>query len=765
MYVVTLNNNGFQTVINDQFETIDNAKITKRKNEIPTLTFDIYPNNKGYESIGMFETGITVYDTLRGINVFDGRILTATPSMDSDGSITKSITCEGLLGYLCDSRQGWLEERLWQGSGTLTGLQQYIDYILSVHNAHMPDSKKVYRGVVDVDTFATTDNVTKGTNFETTWEIIQTKLIDVFGGEVQARRGSDGKIYLDYCEVIGSEKTTPIKIGLNLESSSRAVNPNQLITRLYPRGSKLKRTVTDDKGTTREEEYEKRVDITSVNNGRAYIDDDAAMKTYGIIEGVQDWDDVTEARNLLEKAKVWLESNNRLPVTTSVNAIDLSLVEDGKVPFDLYNWHPVINPLNNINETLEIVGQTIDLTDPASSTIEFGDTSTLQSHQIARLEGLKGQVEYLESQSYTTTTNLGYYVQYTMSAIEVAENEIRATVGEQLVQINDTITVVDSRVSQVDQKADSISLTVSQLRSDMVSGQQLLESKIQQTADSVTISVTNAAKSYTDGQIAVVNKSVSEIRTTVNGISLSVTDGKLGSSASIKMTVGTKSSTGTIDMTDVRKSFANDKSAITISAGIITFNSNTFVVNSSYFKVTNTGKITASSGTIGGYTITSSEIYSDTISLYSGGIRVKDSSARFIGVLGRSMAGNYAGLSIGASYQGYHVSISGQTSSSGGYTPRVMYVNKTFSTSSRTYSANTLIVNCSAHFYANIDLHKYTAKNFWIDTSTGGAKNGQTKKFSFLRVTGIRSNDGTISSYVTGCYLNFKNGMLIGYSW
>lgn len=806
MYVITLDNDGFKTVINDDFEILNDAVITRRKNEIPSFTFSIYPSNRGYDQIRMFETLVTVTDSAKGKVIFDGRVLTAPPTMGTDGVVGKSVTCEGILGYLHDSRQGYVMERLWNGNASKNGLQEYIDYILSVHNAHMPAAKQIFRGDVDIQTYRTTENVYKGTNFETTWEIIQSKLLDVFGGEIQARRGSDGRIYLDYKEVLGSERKTPIKKGLNLASSTRSIDPNNVITRLYPRGSKLTETVTDELGNTRETETENRLGIESVNGGRAYIDDYEAIQAFGIIEGVNEWDDVTDPNNLLTKAQEWLKANNRLPMTTTVDAIDLSLIDESYQPFEIHNWHPVLNDLNDIDETLEIVAQTINLVDPPSSTIELGESSTLQSQKLAKLEGLKGQVEYLESQSVTTKTNIEYYVKYTMSAVEIAEDRIRSTVGEQMVAIGDTITVVSERVSQVEQTAQSIVSTISDLRQDMETGQTLLQTQIEQTATSITSTVSAAAKEYTDGQLALVNQQMSEIKQTINGISLTVTDGKLGSSASIKMTVGDKTATGTLDLSGVREAFKNDNSQIRITAGRVTFASGIFVIDSgnfqvdangkitatagqiakwtignnslyntkssltaaasgvylgtdgislgpsSTFKVTSAGELTAVKGKIAGFTITQNKIYNTRIELTEIGLTIKNTSGALVGSLYGTMSGNLKVIWLG---NGVSVSPAAVWISSGSGMGFAYYQNQHGG-----YGANTL------HHFGNTSLHGNSLQDARFKTSSTWFTDGITGSTrTFIIPRGVNKATGTLTLWTEGCILSFTRGILTSATW
>jgi hypothetical protein len=107
---------------------------------------------------------------------------------------------------------------------------------------------------------------------------------------------------------------------------------------------------------------------------------------------------------------------------------------------------------------------------------------------------------------------------------------------------------------------------------------------------------------------------------------LSVSNASLGQSASITLEVDGSEQTKTLDLSNVRSAFANDNSAITISAGKVTFNSGTFVVNSTYFSVTSSGVITATSGTIGCMSVGSNSLTvnsgsvsftSDTFSLSS----------------------------------------------------------------------------------------------------------------------------------------------------
>lgn len=117
-----------------------------------------------------------------------------------------------------------------------------------------------------------------------------------------------------------------------------------------------------------------------------------------------------------------------------------------------------------------------------------------------------------------------------------------------------------------------------------------------------------------------------QIKATAENITLSVTNGEIGKTAQIKITAGGSQKVATLDLQDgvkssnVRSAFKDDPTAIAITAGSVEFKSNTFSVDSTYFKVTKTGVITATSGTIGGFTIDANSIKNSVIELDSDGV-------------------------------------------------------------------------------------------------------------------------------------------------
>ena len=431
MYVVSLINDGMSTIVHEPGDSdikLSNAKIGREVNKFDSFNFTIYPNNPGYNEITPFATSVTVVNAINGETVFEGRVINPAPSMDSEGIVTKDVTCESTMGYLCDSVQDYVEETHYN---TLTA---YVTVLLNKHNSKVEDYKKIYVGNITLQTFATSTGVTKSVSRGTTWSNIEEKLINSFGGEMRIRRASDGKLYLDYAEKLGTERATRIEIARNMQDGSREIDFNSTITRLYPYGAKKTETVVDENGQEVEQETEERVTIASINSGKEYIDDAVAIEEYGIIEGYVEFDDITLPQNLLSRAQEYLGDLNLIPTSHSFTALDLSLLGLDYDDFQLYDSYPCYNPLIDVDETLEIVSQTIDINEPMSSSIEMGETGFRLSHEID-----KGDIydQFIDFQGKTETQiiNISNKTVANAAAIKIFNDAIQSTVEQKVTEV------------------------------------------------------------------------------------------------------------------------------------------------------------------------------------------------------------------------------------------------------------------------------------------------------------------------------------------
>lgn len=425
MFIVEIYNNGMPTEIHGVKQKLKSGKVVKGINSIDTFSFTLLPNNVGFNRINDFITLVTVFNTNKNKYEYFGRVLYSDNSMDENGLLTKEVTCESYFGYFCDSQQIYVEEQNW----TVMGLLQHI---IETHNSQLEDYKHFTIGEVNVTD--PNDNIYIGIQRENTWDTIKKKLLDVLGGEIRFRV-EDGITYLDYLTEIGSRRATKIEVSRNMKSIKQEKDPSAYVTRLIPLGQKLTKEeiTTDESGneTVQTVESEERLDISSVNDGKNYIDDEQAIEKYGLHIAYKEWDDVSDPANLKTKGENWLAENNKVQIKYSIKALDLSLLGLDVDDFEVCDYYPIKNPLLGVDDTARIIKKTIDICEEVNSTIEVGENfkalSDIQVEQSATLAAASHTVKTLES-SYQT--NKALEAATMASLIEQSTESIIASVAE-----------------------------------------------------------------------------------------------------------------------------------------------------------------------------------------------------------------------------------------------------------------------------------------------------------------------------------------------
>lgn len=413
MVVVTATLDGVTQTINGGGQKIT-GDITQEVGAIWSFVFSIFPNNAGFDLIQSRKTIIKAINTTTGRVEFAGRVLLAENKMESNGLVSKSVTCESFLGFLQDSVQPYAAEELYT-------LNDFIDLVLSNHNARVEESKRIFRGKVDVDV-AGTGKVYKGLQYETTFQTLKSKLVDIYGGELEIEE-IDGVLYLNYLKQIGTTRATKIKLGRNMQAATREVSPLNIITRVIPLGAKLKITETDADGNETETETEERLTLTGYTTPEGvtlsvpWIDDTEKIKTLGVICGILDCQDITEQSNLYTRVREYITKENRVDLTHTLTALDLK--EIGQEIDGLYcgDSYPVENELIGLNELLRITKRTIDINAAYKGAITIGEKKAtltqLQNKVNNELKDLQGTMQtignatgFISSQVATFATTL-----------------------------------------------------------------------------------------------------------------------------------------------------------------------------------------------------------------------------------------------------------------------------------------------------------------------------------------------------------------------
>lgn len=411
MYIVEIYNGDVITPIHYYKEKLESGKIVKGINTIDSFTFSMMPDNPGFKLINEFTTIVKVYNSNVSRTEFVGRVLYAETTMDEDGFIIKTVTCESVAGYLCDSVQKYVSPKNWS-------LQRLLVFLINQHNSQVEEYKQIT--IVDSSFLSSVGTVYEGIQRENTWDAIKTKILDKVGGELQINTDENNKVCLSVVEKIGELKETEIALSVNMKSITQEKDPSAFITRLIPLGCKLK--------DENEEETENRLDISDINGGLDYIDDEEAIAVYGIHVGVVEWDDVTVAENLITKGREWLKDNNKVQIKYSVSALDLSLIGLAVDDFEIGNTHPIKNELLNINDTARIIKQTIDICEEVESTIEVGDNfktlSDIQREQAQEIQAAAKKVNSLELNSSMLVQNLNAQLEAFSKKITTFEEKV-----------------------------------------------------------------------------------------------------------------------------------------------------------------------------------------------------------------------------------------------------------------------------------------------------------------------------------------------------
>lgn len=355
--------------------------------------FTIYPDHPYYDKVVKLATDIIFRKD--GDAVFYGRVLFD----DEDLSGTKKVTVEGEMAFFCDSIQ---RPAVYHNISVLN----YLRALVNNHNSQVEARKRFTVGRVSVTDG--NDSLYRYSNWETTRELLQDRLVDRLGGHLVIRRES-GVRYLDYLSDSDyySLASQTIEFGKNLLSYSKNITAADITTCLIPLGDYLPEEEQDP------DLQQQRVTIESVNGGVDYITDANAAAMYGKIYRTEIWEDVTQPANLLTKAQAFLTTVQWEKMILEVHAVDLNLADSSIDEFRMGHRVRCISPQNGMDVLMPIRKIRIYLTDFSKNTFTLGGTtkhmtytSANQSKATAIQNTVKNMPSSILNQARETATAL-----------------------------------------------------------------------------------------------------------------------------------------------------------------------------------------------------------------------------------------------------------------------------------------------------------------------------------------------------------------------
>ena len=334
-------------------------KLTLELNKHGSFAATLAPVHPLYDAVHKLKSEIVI--TQDGERLWAGRVLNDTQDMQK----LKTLDCEGELAYLLDSIQPFHEYHN-------ISVTNYLAALIANHNAQVdPEqnnpAKRFALGTVTVTD--SNDSLYRYSNYESTWDCIQEKLLDRLGGYLKVRY-ENGTRYLDYLTDAGGTGTQTITFGENLLDLKRTVKGDEIATVLVPLGKEL----DTDSQTASAESVKDRLTIKDVNGGSIYLEDAEAIALYGRIVAVVTFDDVTTASALKTKGLAELAARVYLSDTIELTAVDLHLLHVDVEKIRLGDSIRIISAPHGIDTYMVVSKMEIDLADPTGTVITLGRT-------------------------------------------------------------------------------------------------------------------------------------------------------------------------------------------------------------------------------------------------------------------------------------------------------------------------------------------------------------------------------------------------------
>lgn len=399
----------FDSNRNDKQRQIFGACVDLELNKTGSFSFTIYPSHPAFDVLQKMKSIITVYQD--DYLIFRGRILNDEQGWYNE----KQVTCEGELAFLLDSIQRPYDFMSGDKHTTITDL---FSFFIANHNLQIEDEEKqFYVGNITV-TDPNNYIVRSDSTYMNTWDSINKKLIETYGGYLWVRHEANGN-YIDYLTDFSTLGSQSIKFGKNLLDISKIVKGEDIYTALIPLGAKISG------------ESEERVTITSLpddtesdvirKSGDMIYSVDAVNK-YGYIFRSKMWDDVNEAPNLLRKAKAELTDGINLEFSVELTAADLAGINQNISGFHLGTYISVDSDPHSLDGNFLVKKLSISLLNPSSNRLTVGTTYKSLTEQNT---GIKNDIESTNSYTELVKQNMerNYYTKTDTDAVIVKKIE------------------------------------------------------------------------------------------------------------------------------------------------------------------------------------------------------------------------------------------------------------------------------------------------------------------------------------------------------
>ena len=389
-----------------------NPKLQLADSSAGQLDLSLPPTNVGYSSIQRMVTNIHVYND--GEWLWSGRVLTD----NYDFWNNRKMICEGELGFLNDSIQPPAKYNV-----ATTTVRSFLESLINIHNSQVASDRQFTVGNVTVhddDQVEDNDAINRFTNYETTLEAINDKLLGRLKGHLIVRHQNGSRI-LDYVTDDDlAANSQIIQFGVNLLDFSKNIDMTELSTAIVPRGHRL-----EDDSAVEIEGLEPYLTVKSLidnlddeghvttdpNNtwhegSSLFVKNPTAVNNFGWVCAVVDWDAVTVATNLYQKAVKYLKDEQYEKMSLEVKALDLKYLYNSDEPIKFMSKVRCVSEPHGMDHTFIVSKVDLDLTNPGNSLYTLGtdvklsltqSTSRVNSEVQAQIDKMPSKSEILRA--------------------------------------------------------------------------------------------------------------------------------------------------------------------------------------------------------------------------------------------------------------------------------------------------------------------------------------------------------------------------------
>lgn len=299
--------------------------------------------------------------------IWRGRVLSIENGLDT----RKTVHGEGALSFLCDTIirpfafRGRPNDYTNNGA-TVKGL---FHHFIDIHNSQLDNDDPRRFTVGDITVTDPNDYIYRSSESAmTTWEAIQTRLIDTLGGYIVL--SGENLNVINYVSDFNHTSLQPIEFGENLVDLLQTDDSSDIVTHLYAYGAKI------ESGTGHENDPNPDDDEYITWNGSrlftaVYLQ--AAINKWGDITGTHTWDDITVQANLETAADKYLADIYAAHVEAlDVKAADLSLIDVSVDKINVGDYVQVrCDPLG-LDLTMLCMRKETDLIDVSQTRVSIG---------------------------------------------------------------------------------------------------------------------------------------------------------------------------------------------------------------------------------------------------------------------------------------------------------------------------------------------------------------------------------------------------------